>query len=119
MFKALEFKSSTQSELFDKIMHKMDVSQFDRYRTSLALLWSATYKEELLSYITEDGGVKADKLSEVIREYTNAEKSLIRFGLQCFNERFDSISLPEVLESLDTNNQKIVKQAIEVRYNFG
>lgn len=117
MFKTLEFKSRTQSELFDKIMHKMDVTEFDRYRVSLALLWSATYKEELLQYIGT--GIKVDEVKEVIAPYTNGEKALIRFGLQCYRENADDITLPELLESLDSENKEIVKQAIEVRYNFG
>ncbi|HDR7766041.1 TPA: hypothetical protein QCY08_003030 [Bacillus paranthracis] len=112
----LGFKSKMQSELFDKIMRKMNVTKFDCYYSSLALLSSATYKEELLDCV--DQGVKLDKVKEVIKPYTNGEKSLIRFGLQCFNENMDNITLPEVLESLDEENREIVKQALRIRYNF-
>ncbi|GAB6502691.1 hypothetical protein bcgnr5385_50780 [Bacillus cereus] len=116
MLMTLEFKSKMQSELFDKIMRKMNVTKFDCYYSSLALLWSATYKEELLDCI--DQGVKLDKVKEVIKPYTNGEKSLIRFGLQCFIENMDNITLPKVLESLDEENREIVKQALRIRYNF-
>lgn len=116
MLKTLEFKSNTQSKLFDKIMRKMNATKLDPYYTSLALLWSATDKDELLSCVSS--GVKLDIVEKVIESYSTSEKALIRFGLQCFNEKFDDITLPEVLENLDSKNIAIVKQAIAIRYKL-
>ncbi|WP_242487673.1 hypothetical protein [Bacillus sp. TH12] len=116
MLETLEFKSTLHGELFAKLMSKMGAQSSDRYRVSLAWVWSATYKDELLSCV--DSGVDLDKIEELIKPYTNAEKSLIRFGLQCYNENFDDITLPDVLVSLDLENKEVVRQAIYLRYDI-
>lgn len=115
MLETLEFKSTLHGELFAKMMAKMDAQTSDRYRVSLAWIWSAIYKEELLDCM--DSGVNLYKVDEVTKSYTNAEKSLVRFGLQCYNEGFDDITLPNVLVSLDLENKEVVRQAIYLRYD--
>ncbi|AIW87861.1 hypothetical protein bwei_5318 [Bacillus mycoides] len=116
MLETLEFKSTLHGELFAKMMDKMNAQMSDRYRVSLAWVWSAIYKEELLDCV--DSGVSLDKVDELIKPYTNAEKSLVRFGLQCYNENFDDITLPDVLVSLDLENKEVVRQTIYLRYDI-
>ncbi len=48
--------------------------------------------------------------------FSTSEQGMIRFALQCFNGSIDDIKLSEVMRSLDDENTKMIKQAIDIRY---
>ena len=46
--------------------------------------------------------------------FSSSEKNMIRFALQCFNSSIDDIKLADIMYSLDNENVKVIKQAIDL-----
>lgn len=97
-------------------MGKTDVLQDVEYGT-FAYIVGAIYKaKQVVKVIDGDGSINLDYLYEIIGVFSSCEQAMIRFALQCFNNSMDDIPLGEVMRSLDNENTKVIKQAIEIRY---
>lgn len=115
----LYFKSDLHKEQTLKILNvfnKLSISS-DLYYGCLAYVVGATYKADcLIKAIDEDKTVDLDRLYKNIEILSHSERVMIRFGLQLFNSHFDDIKLSDVMQSLDSDNIKVIKQAIDLFY---
>lgn len=59
-----------------------------------------------------------DILNEAMSVYSSSEISMIRFALQLFSSSLDDITIPEVMRSLDNENEIVIVQAILFRYTI-
>jgi|SRR5699024_3734119 len=113
------FKDEEHKEGLEFLLSKFGLSdvESDVYYGSLAYLVSATGKErKIVKTFKRDGSVDSDKYMEIIQVYSSSEQALLKFALQCFNSRLSKITIADVFYSLDSQNSKVVKQAIEIRY---
>ena len=113
------FKSDLHKEQTEKILEKFgqkSLSQNIEYGL-FAYVVGATYKaENVLKTINDENFIDIDKLHEIINSFSTSERVMIRFSLQLFNSSIDDIKLSDVMYSLDSENVKVIKQAIELRY---
>lgn len=88
----------------------------DYFYGSLAYVVGATYKADyLLKVIGTDNIIDIEKMYEDIKELSHSERVMIRFGLQLFGG-IDDIELSKVMQPLDSENTRVIKQAIDIRY---
>lgn len=84
---------------------------------SLAYIIGATYKGNyFINYINENGSIDSNGLLKKIQVFSSSERNMIKFALQCFNNKMNDITLYDTMYSLDNNNRKIIKEAINLRY---
>ena len=84
---------------------------------SFAYIVGATGKaKNIIKCFNETNSINTDMFYETIQVYSSSEKSMLLFALQCFNDRLSDITLADTFRSLDSNNEKVIKQAIEIRY---
>lgn len=115
----LYFKSDLHKEQTLKILNvfnQLNISS-DLYYGCLAYVVGATYKADcLIKAIDEDKTVNIDRLYKSMEVLSHSERVMIRFGLQLFNSNMDDIKLSDVMQSLDSDNIKVIKQAIDLFY---
>lgn len=113
------YKSDYHEEQTQTILDKFKqetITQDIEYG-SIAYVVGATYKAEyLIKTIDEYNTIDIEKLYEVMDVFSSSERSMIRFALQLFNSSIDDIKLSDVMHSLDEDNSKVIKQAIDLRY---
>lgn len=114
------FKDEYHQKLAEKLMKQFGFNSLedDREYGAFCYVASATYKEKDLLNIASTEGIDLDELEQKMGVYSNSERSMIRFGLQLFNSGIDDISLPDVLHSLDEQNEKVIVQSILFRYKI-
>lgn len=114
------FKDEYHQQLADKLMKKFGFQTLedDREYGSFCYVASATYKENQLLKVADPSGVDLDVLNEQLSVYSNSERAMIRFALQLFSSDLDDITIPEVMRSLDEQNEKVIVQAIQFRYKM-
>lgn len=84
---------------------------------ALSYVVGATYKADyLLQVIDEENTIDLDILYENMKVLSHTEQSMIKFALQLFNHSVNDIKLSDVMRSLDSDNTKVIKQAIEIRF---
>ncbi|OCX60525.1 hypothetical protein BFM98_20465 [Lysinibacillus sp. AR18-8] len=115
----LYFKSDLHKEQTLKILNvfnQLSISS-DLYYGCLAYVVGAIYKADcLIKNIGEDKKVDMDVLFKDMEVLSHSERVMIRFGLQLFNSNLDDIKLSDVMKSLDSDNIKVIKQAIDLFY---
>lgn len=85
--------------------------------TLFAYIVAATGKaKQIVPLIDDDNYIDIDNLYKTIAPYSNSERSMIRFALQCFSSSIDQIPLSDVMCSLDSSNIKVIKYAIDTLY---
>lgn len=113
------YKSDEHKKDTEKILQTFGISDIakDIEYGSIAYVVAATYKtDDFITCIDDDNNIDLDKLFKSMEVWSYSEKSMIRFALQCFNGSIDDIKLSDVMRSLDDDNTKVIKQAIDIRY---
>lgn len=109
------FKSEEHEAQMSRLLDKLGNDSLE-YRV-FAYIVAATYKaDQILKVIDDEGYIDVDEVYDVIGVYSGSERCMIRFGLQCFNGGIDDIKLGDVMRSLDSDNTRVIKQAIDMRY---
>lgn len=112
------FKSDYHEEIANKLMKLCGFERLEDNKGfgSFCYVASATYKLNDLEEVVGEDGIDLDTLEQKMLVYSPSEMSMIRFGLQLFNESIDDITIPEVFSSLDEENKKVVLEAIKFRF---
>lgn len=112
------FKSDYHEEIANKLMKLCGFERLEDNKEfgSFCYVASATYKLNNLEEVVGEDGIDLDTLEQKMLVYSTSEMSMIRFGLQLFNESIDDITIPEVFSSLDEENKKVVLEAIKFRF---
>lgn len=113
------YKSDYHREQTEKLLGKLGKSSIesDKEYGILAYIIGATYKaDQLGKAIDSNGNIDVDKAYEIMGVFSSAEKDMIRFAFQLFNSSIDNITLSDVFHSLDADNTRIIKQAIDFMY---
>lgn len=115
----LYFKSDLHKEQTLKILNAFNQINItgDLFYGCLAYVVGATYKADyLVKVIDADRNIDIGVLYENIQVLSHSERVMIRFGLQLFNGSIDDIKLSDVMQPLDNENIKVIKQAIDLFY---
>lgn len=84
---------------------------------SFAYIVGATGKaKNIIKCFDETNSIHTNLFYETIQVYSSSEKDMLLFALQCFNGSLSEITLDDTFRSLDSNNEKTIKQAINIRY---
>lgn len=113
------YKSEFHEEQTELLLEKFKIHTVtqDIEYGSFAYVVGATYKaKQIEKIIDEEGTIDITELYEIIGVYSNSERSMIRFAVQLYSSTLDDITLSEVMESLDDENSRVIKQAIELRF---
>lgn len=113
------YKSDFHEEQTNLILNKFGLTNLfqDVEYGVFAYIVGATYKaKDIVKAIDDEGTIDIDKLDSIIEFYSSSEKKMIEFALQLFNSRLSDIKLTHVMESLDDENTKVIKQAVLIRY---
>lgn len=113
------YKSDEHKKDTEKILRTFGISDIakDIEYGSIAYIVAATYKtDDFITCVDDDNNIDLDKLFKLMAVWSYSEKSMIKFGLQCFNSSIDDIKLSDVMRSLDDDNTRVIKQAIDIRY---
>lgn len=113
------YKSDFHEEQTQLLLDKFNLATItqDVEYGALAYVVGATYKAtHVLKTIDEYNTIDTDKLHEAMGVFSSSERNMIRFALQLFNGGMDDINLSDVIYSLDSENIKVIKQAIDIRY---
>lgn len=103
------------SNCFLKVFGKSDFTTDVEYGVLSYVLGAVNKKKDLMLAVDEEG-IDIEKLYEILDVYSSSERSMIRFGVQCFNTSIDDIKLADVVSSLDNENLRVVKTALDLRY---
>lgn len=72
--------------------------------------------EDIIKCFDESNSIDLNMFDKTISVYSGSEKDMSNFALQCFNKHLSDITLADTFRSLDSKNEKVIKQAIEIRY---
>lgn len=103
------------SNCFLKAFGKSDFTTDVEYGVLSYVLGAVNKKKGLMLAVDEEG-IDIEKLYGILDVYSSSERSMIRFGVQCFNASIDDIKLADVVSSLDNENLRVVKTALDLRY---
>ena len=103
------------SNCFLKVFGKSDFTTDVEYGVLSYVLGAVNKKTDLMLAVDEEG-IDIEKLYEILDVYSSSERSMVRFGVQCFNASIDDIKLADVVSSLDNENLRVVKTALDLRY---
>ena len=105
------------SNCFLNAFGKSDFTTDVEYGVLSYVLGAVNKKKDLMLAVDEEMmGIDIEKLYEILDVYSSSERSMIRFGVQCFNASIDDIKLADVVSSLDNENLCVVKTALDLRY---
>ena len=113
------FKDEVHEQQTEMLWSKLKIRDLskDIECGTMAYVMAATYKgKQLLQAIDDEGYIDIEKVYDLIEKYSSAEIDMIRFALQCYNGSIDDITLRDTMWSLDEENTKVIKQAIDLRY---
>lgn len=111
----MTFKNDNHKSDYHALLETLQ-TKGDKEYAVLAYLLTATGKLKALKDCFDAYHVDIDSLYEKMKVFSPTEKAMIRFGVQCYNDNLDSITLGETLRGLDEHNEKVVLHAINVRY---
>lgn len=81
-------------------------------------LWRVTRKVEDLAQVASPAGVNFELLDKKLPLFSVSERSMIRFALQLFDPEQGDIMPLEVFQNLDEKNERVVLEAIRLRYKI-
>lgn len=112
------FKDETHKQETKSILDELGkLRLFDdiEYGT-FAYVVGATGKFKQLKKVFDYDGISIGELYELMDVFSTSEKGMIRFAVQCFSNSMDDITIGEVMRPLDSENKKVIMQAIDMRY---
>lgn len=115
------FKSEYHEKLFETFISKLKST--DRYYTGFAYVAAAIEKETILKAL-DDHRVDYEMLLNMSGVWSNSEKAMLEVAWQMFNgrnlydenEKIQFPTINSIFFSLDSDNSRIVLEAITMKY---